>query len=253
MGGKYYEGYLVCLGEIQFPISPSKITMQAKGQNKTISVIDGSEINILKPAGLTEFSFDVRLPQQSYPFAYYKNGVFLGAEYYLEKLEKMKVNRKPCQFTIYRKKPGAEEIKGIDLFGTNMKVSLEDYTVKEDATEGLDILVSISVKQYAEYGTKKVKWKKKKNKYVLKPEVRRGKKIISKNTHKVKKGDTLINIARRYYKDEKEWSRIYKANKKVIEKEAKKHGRKSSSQGHYIYVGTELYLPVDFYKEELRG
>lgn len=251
----FYGGYLVCLGKIQFPIPPTRITTKVKGQNKTITLINGTEINVLKPAGLTEFSFEVRLPQEVYHFSMYKNGVFQGAQYFLRELEKIKTKREICQFVIYRKKFLQEggNVNSTDLFGTNITVSLEDYTISEEASEGLDVLVSITLKQYTAYGTKKVKWKKKKKKYVLKPEIWRKGRLVQKNTHIVKKGDTLANIAKRYYKDSAEWKKIYKANRKLIEKEAKRNGRKSSSNGKYIYKGTELYLPNDSEKRGVKG
>ncbi len=41
------------------------------------------------------------------------------------------------------------------LYGTSMKVSLEQFTVKEDAGKyGTDMLASLSLKQYRDYGTK---------------------------------------------------------------------------------------------------
>lgn len=248
-------GYLVCLGNMQFPIPPTKIATKVNGQNKTITLINGTEINVLKPAGLTEFSFEVRLPQQAYHFSMYKEGVFRGAQYFLKELEKIKTKRKICQFAIYRKKflREGEKVSSTDLFGTNIKVSLEDYTISEEASEGLDVMVSITLKQYVAYGTKKVKWKKKKKKYVLKPEVWRKGRLVQKNTYIVKKGDTLANIAKKFYKDSSEWKKIYKANKKLIEKEAKRNGRKSSSNGTYIYKGTELYLPYDSEKGGEKG
>ena len=44
-------------------------------------------------------------------------------------------------------------------------------------------------------------------------------------------------------KTESKWRNIYNANKKVIEAAAKKHGRRNSDNGHWIYPGTVLTLP----------
>ena len=62
-------------------------------------------------------------------------------------------------------------------------------------------------------------------------------------THTVKSGDTLWGIAVKYYKNGSQWKKIYNANKSAIEKAAKKHGKKSSSNGHWIYPGTKLTIP----------
>lgn len=36
---------------------------------------------------------------------------------------------------------------------------------------------------------------------------------------------------------------IYEANSDVIEKEAKRHGKKDSDKGHWIWEGTKLNIP----------
>ncbi len=43
---------------------------------------------------------------------------------------------------------------GEKTFDTNATVSLEEYTITEDAEEGLDITVEIELKQYRPYGTR---------------------------------------------------------------------------------------------------
>ena len=50
------------------PITPSKVTVKINNQNKTMTLINGEEINILKAAGLSDVSFELLLPQVSYPF-----------------------------------------------------------------------------------------------------------------------------------------------------------------------------------------
>lgn len=62
-------------------------------------------------------------------------------------------------------------------------------------------------------------------------------------TYKVKKGDTLWGISKKYLGKGSRWKEIYKLNKSIIEKTAKKHGKKSSDGGHWIYPGTKLKLP----------
>lgn len=42
------------------------------------------------------------------------------------------------------------------LFSTNLKVTLEDYTIVEDAGQGLDLTVKINLKQWRDYRTKLV-------------------------------------------------------------------------------------------------
>ena len=62
-------------------------------------------------------------------------------------------------------------------------------------------------------------------------------------TYTIKSGDTLWKIAKKFYGKGSKWNTIYKANKDIIEKTAKKRGKKSSSNGHWIYPGVKLTIP----------
>ena len=62
-------------------------------------------------------------------------------------------------------------------------------------------------------------------------------------THTIKKNDTLWGISKKYYNSGAQYKKIYNANKDVIEAAAKKHGKKSSDNGHWIWAGTKLVIP----------
>lgn len=60
----------------------------------------------------------------------------------------------------------------------------------------------------------------------------------------VKKGDTLWALAKKFLGKGTLYTKIYNANKEVIEATAKKHRKKSSENGHWIYPGTKLKIEV---------
>lgn len=205
--------YYFYLDKILLPVAPKKLSTKIANQNKTINLINDGEINILKKAGLTEINFDVLLPNVKYPFAVYKS-TFQNAAYFLENLEKLKIEQKPFQFIVSRKMPN-----GKILYDTNMKVSLEDYTINEDATEGFDSTVTIKLKQYKEYSTKTVKItiKQERPKPVAVPVVTRPATTApSTRTYTVVRGDCLWNIAKRYYGNGSKYTTIYNANRDKI-------------------------------------
>jgi len=140
--------YDVYLDTMLLPVTPSKIQVKIKNQNKTITLMNDGEINLLKMAGLSDISFTALIPQLKYPFA---QGEFKGASFFLDGFEKLKTDQKPFQFIIYRALPN-----GTLLFDSNFKVSLEDYQINEDADNGFDLTVDINLKQYRRYGTKAV-------------------------------------------------------------------------------------------------
>ena len=186
--------YLCYIDGILMPVAPSKINTKIKNKNRTITLINEGEANILKSAGLQEISFNMMIPAYKYPFALYLGGIFLPISYYLEILDRLKNSKKPFQLIIIR-----EGVLGALGFDTNLKVSLEDYQILEDAGNGRDITVSIKLKQYQEktktvvrvataVGSGTVK-------YILE-KVRDSSKKIEK-TYKVKEGDTLYTIAKK--------------------------------------------------------
>lgn len=140
--------YRFYLDGSQLPVTPGKLELKIKNQNKTLTLINEGEVNVLRDAGLTEITFEARLPQQKYPFSTGSR----DAAGYLERFEAIKTKKKKVRFMVTRAGPG-----GRLSFDTNIKVSLEDYTVTEDAGEGFDVLVALHLKQYRDYGVKTVK------------------------------------------------------------------------------------------------
>lgn len=143
-------GYDFYLKKCLLPITPDKLQIKINNANETLTLINEGEINILKTAELTDVEFECRIPQVKYPFATYKSG-FKGASYFLDYFESLKVDKKPFQFIVSRTMPN-----GKVLFSTNMKVSIEDYKITEQAKDGFDLTVKIKLKQYRDYGTKTV-------------------------------------------------------------------------------------------------
>ena len=140
-----YDFYL---GGVQLPVAPGELKISIANQNSSYVLIDQGEINLLKRAGLTEIEFECLLPQVRYPFAVYAGG-FKPAVYYLAHLQRLKVSRQPFQFIVSRAMPD-----GRVLFSNNIKVSLEDYTITENAKSGFDVQVKIRLKQYKDFGTR---------------------------------------------------------------------------------------------------
>lgn len=221
--------YYFYLGNVLLPIPPSKLELKISNNNKTYNLINYSQINVLKNPGLSSLEFEVVLPNTKYPFAMYKNN-FQNAKYYLGVLENLKVNRSAFQFIVVRKFPN-----GKDIFNTNIKVALEEYTITDTTEEGFDTKVKIKLKQYKEYSTKKVQVT---IKQYRPPAVTRT--VTTNNTavaktsgqnYTVKRGDCLWNIAKRFYGNGAKYTTIYNANRSKIR------------NPNLIYPGQVLWIP----------
>lgn len=165
--------YQFFLDDVMIPVPPPSMTVRINNCNKTIELIKEGEVNIIRDAGLTEISFDIRLPGNYRPYADYNTTIgssalqfvagkllgqnsagelfYKGAKTYLEKLRTLKTSKKPFDFIVLR--TGANYRT---MFDTCLTVTLEEYSIDEDATEGFDVTVPVRLKQYVEYGTKEL-------------------------------------------------------------------------------------------------
>lgn len=216
--------YRFYLDGVALPVTPSKVTLKIKNKNTTAQLINDQEINILKSPGLTEIKFNAMLPYVPYPFAFYPNG-FQPVTGYLEKLEKLKLERKPFPLLITRATPD-----GTPLFDTDMRVSLEDYEIAEEAGAGQSLTVNITLKQYTEYGTKHAEIKKG---AAAEPAAvkRPADNAPAAKTYTVVKGDSLWAIAKKQLGNGARYQEIYNLNRDKIK------------NPNLIYAGQVLTLP----------
>ena len=220
------------LGKVLLPVAPASFQYSIKGNNKKVSLINGGELNLIKKAKLSEMSFDSLLPNVKYPFAIYKDNKFENAFKFLEKIEKLKNAKKPFTFIINRSKPN-----GDNIYDLKEKVVIEDYTIKENQNQGLDVIVSIKLTQHKEGETKEV---------TIKEDKKGKKRIKTKNvrqthnapmsdgkarTYKVAKGDSLWLIAKKMYGDGSKYKKIAEANKGKLKR------------GNLIFSGQTLTIP----------
>ena len=179
-----------------------------KTLNKTVDIVSGVQMTIIKSIPLREFSLKVLLP---------KNDVLVKDKtiwkepiVYLGKLREFKANKKPLRFIVLR-----PQEDGTELFQGNLLVTLEDYTVSEKAGEEGDFYVDIKLKEYNTIvGRKLVIDENKTNedgKVQAKEEIQRQAKEPNK-TYTVKKGDTLWTIAQKELGSGNKYQDIAKLN-----------------------------------------
>lgn len=228
------SGYDVYIGKCLLPVTPEKIQMKISGGNKTVTLINEGEVNILKAAKLTEVEFECSIPQVRQPYAVYKGG-FTGAKYFLNYFEKLKTGKKKIQFIVCRRLPS-----GRSLYNTNLKMTLEDYTITDDAGEGFDLTIKIKLKQWRSYGTQTVTIKQPETTTEAATattestrETESSPQPTSPTTYTVKSGDCLWKIAKQFYGNGSAYTKIYEQNKETV-----------GGNPNLIYPGQVLTIPT---------
>ncbi len=218
---------------IQLPIKPASFQVSFENTHQTVNVQTRGDVTILGKKGLKTFSLESFFPAHNYPFADYKKD--RNPWEYVKEI--LGWQEDPIQFVITKTK-------------INKKVIIKSFEYGEEDGTG-DIKYSLTMEDYRppKY-TKPVK-------AVLEPVSTTKKKPTKKNNrtdnktkkkvHTVSGNDTLWSIAKKYYGSGSYYTKIYNANKTIIEKTANKHGLVSSSHngvnGWRIYPGTKLVIP----------
>lgn len=223
------QPYMMLIGNLSVPVTPEKITTKYKGQNKTVELIDGSVINKLNPPGLTSYSFKLILPKQTnLPFANrikdLKGNEFehMSQDYYLKYFYDIFKNNKVVIFTVWRTGIGGKYDTGIDdgidISGNGIitckSVTIESYSIEEDAGNGLDIELDLELQEYVGYGTQSIKYTEDTKTGTMTAAVENSRESSKEipDTYTVKKGDCLINICKKELGDANKWRDIAKLN-----------------------------------------
>lgn len=223
------------LEDIEFPLAPSQFKTKVGNKNKTIELVSVGEVNIPKSIGLRDFSFKLLFPKDDtlvtgsklyvdnegneVEFSRYAKMKFHEPIWYLSRLREIKADRVPVFLVIIRQlydginADGSYKLKY--LFGGNLKVTIEDYTVEENAGEEGDYWVDIKLKEYREVGVIKTleeTGKTDSDGKIEAVETPVAEKPSVPETYTVKKDDTLCNIALKFYNDSSKYKYLAELN-----------------------------------------
>ena len=202
-----YDLYIA--GELM-PVAPEKVTLSIKNKNETVTLINEGEYSFLKTPGLTDIKTPLLLPNNRYPFAKYLNG-FKKAEHYLNLFERLKTEKQRFYLLVISS----------ELPGMRMLVSLEDYTIEENAKNGTDITVELKLKQFRIPGVQSLNLTENESGgAVITPgETQRDASSAPAlpDTYTVKENDSLWSIAAYFLGSGERYGEIYEKNRDQID------------------------------------
>lgn len=128
-----YDGQVV-----QIPVNPPTFDVKTSGNNETAEIITLGEVVIPKKKKLSGISWECFFPYEDWHPAIRTKGGFRSASFYLEFLDKIRDDCKPCHLTV----------TGI---GFDEDVVIESFDYYHQAGDHEDTYYSISFKKYQSY------------------------------------------------------------------------------------------------------
>lgn len=203
--------------KIMLPVNPESFAFTEKHNNTSVNVNSIGEVNLLGKRDLKTGTISSHFPKRDRNYA---NNSGRQAPYtYINKLLSWKSSGKPVQLIITGTK-------------INFQVTIETLKYGEQDGTG-DVYYDLTLKEYRAVEIKKTKLKKTKKKKTIKKKSKPKRPAAKKKTktYTVKSGDCLWNIAKRFYGNGAQYTKIYNANRGKIK------------NPNLIYPGQVLTIP----------
>lgn len=123
---------------VQMPVNPPKFSVSTDGNNATTEIIDLGEIAIPKKPKLSTIEWETFFPYESWNPAVRTYGEFKSAKFYVDFINKIRNDCKPCRLTV----------TGI---GFDDEVVIDAFSYYHQAGDHEDTYYSISFTKYRPY------------------------------------------------------------------------------------------------------
>ena len=209
--------------KIRFPVVPPSIGVNRNNNIDTESVIKFGEVPIFNGTSLKTIELTSFFPNQEYSFCDYTG--FMKPYEFSEKIQKWMYEGKPLR-VIVTDSP------------TNMQCLIQQFdTVEQDGTR--DLYFTLNLLEYRPIEVPNLSNSSSSSNSNNTQNTSRPSEVNTNSnnqqkTHKVVKGDTLYDIAKKYYGNGNLYTKIKEANKTKYP---------SFAKNNVIYVGMELIIP----------
>lgn len=205
------------VGGLRLPVNPlEEVAFSVKANNQRYEIVAIGEVTAIGSRGLIKVDIKSLFTDRSYPFIF---GGGLPAEQCVSRINGMLNARSPVRFIITG--------DGVDI---NMLCSIESFTYKMPFGEVGEYYYSLSLTEYRPYSAKRIERKAVAKAAAPKKPVRPENNPTPK-THTAVSGDTLWGLAKKYYGDGAQYTKIWEANKSL------------NPSPNHIYVGQKFVIP----------
>lgn len=203
--------------KIQLPVLPSSFQTKNGSHNDSVDVVGLGEIVIMQGRPALQFSFSSFFPATKFPGLQVSK--ITKPLSLVKKINTWKASKKPVHFIV--------TACGVDLYCT-----IEDFTYSEEGGDIGTYQYSITLKEYREITVRQVKVDIPKAVATVQPAAPRVDNTVQPKTYTVVSGDCLWNIAKKFYGNGAQYTKIYDANRGVI-----------GGNPNLIYPGQVLTIP----------
>lgn len=203
--------------KIQLPVLPESFGVNNGSNNESMNITGLGEIVIMQSRPALQFSWSCFFPATKFPGLQVSK--ITKPLTLVQKINTWKASKKPVHLIV--------TACGVDVYAT-----IEEFTYSEEGGDPGTYQYSIKLKEYREITVRQVKVNIPKATATVKKETPRVNNSTQPKTYTVKSGDCLWNIAKKFYGNGAQYTKIYNANKGVI-----------GGNPNLIYPGQVLTIP----------
>lgn len=204
----------------KLPVNPEEIKRTRELSVEKYQVLESGQVSIPAYCNLEEFTFEAEFPSKEYH--YLESGAKADADYYEKMFRKAQKNKKPIRFI------ASNEITD-DISTKVLVISVE--AVEKAGEEG-DKYLTIKLLEYKGAGKRYVAVQVQEQTVKQAQDVQSENPAVTENkTHTVEDKDTLWALAKKYYGDGAQYTKIASANPSI-------------KNPNLIYAGQVLTIPA---------